>query len=57
MVRDAASEVTPSFSGALLVKAGEIAPAYAQPGHGTQFLTDQAIHDLIGGGYLKRVQP
>ncbi|MGH8511423.1 MAG: glycohydrolase toxin TNT-related protein [Gammaproteobacteria bacterium] len=41
----------------LQVKAGEIAPAYAQPGHGTQFVTDQAIRDLIGGGYLKRDQP
>ncbi|MGH8491409.1 MAG: glycohydrolase toxin TNT-related protein [Gammaproteobacteria bacterium] len=34
-----------------------MAPAYAQPGHGTQFVTDQAIRDLMGGGYLKRVQP
>jgi RHS repeat-associated protein len=41
----------------LPVKAGEIAPAYGQPGLGTQFVTDQAIRDLIGGGYLKKVQP
>lgn len=39
------------------VKAGEIAPAYGQPGLGTQFVTDQAIRNLISGGYLKRVQP
>ncbi len=41
----------------LQVKAGEIAPAYGQPGLGTQFVTDQAVRDLIGGGYLKSVQP
>lgn len=46
-------EVTKSFP----VKAGEIAPAYGQPGLGTQFVTDRAIRDLISSGYLKRVQP
>jgi hypothetical protein len=41
----------------LPVKAGEIAPAYGQPGLGLQFVTDKAIRDLINAGYLKRVIP
>ena len=35
------------------VKAGEIAPAYGQPGLGTQFVTDQPVRELIKNGGLK----
>ena len=39
------------------VQAGTAAPAYGQPGLGTQFFTDRSISDLLRGGYLTRVGP
>ncbi|MGQ0595488.1 MAG: glycohydrolase toxin TNT-related protein [Gammaproteobacteria bacterium] len=35
------------------VKVGEIAPAYGQPGLGTQFVTEKPVRDLIRDGFLE----
>ncbi|WP_155802510.1 DUF637 domain-containing protein [Halothiobacillus neapolitanus] len=39
------------------VRAGEIAPAFGQPGLGTQFVTDRPVRDLLREGFLRSVDP
>jgi len=38
-------------------KIGDIAPAFGEPGGGTQYLTDMSVGDLVKGGYLEMIQP
>jgi hypothetical protein len=35
---------------------GEIAPAFGQPGGGTQFIASRPVIDLINGGFIKEVK-
>ena len=39
----------------LPVQSGEIAPAFGQPGGGTQFLAPRSVGDLVDSGYLRRL--
>ena len=39
----------------LPVQSGPIAPAFGQPGGGTQFLAPRSVGDLVDSGYLRRL--
>ncbi|KZV94524.1 hypothetical protein EXIGLDRAFT_834944 [Exidia glandulosa HHB12029] len=38
-----------------VVQAGPIAPAFGQPGQGTQYETTESVATLVAGGFLERV--